>query len=121
MRSLLRSLRASEVERQVPVWCSPQRDFHPHSLACATAPRWTLLHVVALFVFPLVGVALAWLLRGRSDPVAWLIRSGAFGCAAAYAALDMISAISAGYATWRLGEGVARPDCAPSSRSVTTG
>lgn len=84
--------------------------FHPHSLSYATASRWTLLHVVALFVFPLVGVALAWLVRGRGDPVAWLIRVGAFVYAAAYTALDVISGISAGYVTWRLGEGVARPD-----------
>lgn len=84
--------------------------FHPHSLSWATAPRWTLLHVAGLFVFPLVGVALAWLVRGRHDPVAWLVRVGAFVYATAYTALDVISGISAGYVTWRLGEGVARPD-----------
>lgn len=84
--------------------------FHPHSLSWATAPRWTVLHVVALFVFPLVGVALMWLVRGRQDPVAWLVRVSAFVYAAAYTALDVISGISAGYVTWRLGEGVARPD-----------
>lgn len=84
--------------------------FHPHFLSYATAPRWTSLHVVALFVFPLVGLALVWLVRGRHDPVAWLIRVGAFVYATAYTALDVISGISAGYVTWRLGEGVARPD-----------
>ena len=30
--------------------------FHPHSLTHASAPRWTLLHVAGLLVFPLVGV-----------------------------------------------------------------
>lgn len=84
--------------------------FHPHALSYSTAPRWTLLHVVALFVFPLVGVALAWLVRGRGDAAAWLIRVTAFVYAAAYTALDVISGISAGYVTWRLGEGVPRPD-----------
>ena len=61
-------------------------------------------------MFLLVGVALAWLVRGRGDPVALLIRVGAFVYAAAYTALDVISGISAGYVTWRLGEGVDRPD-----------
>jgi hypothetical protein len=84
--------------------------FHPHSLSSATAPRWTLLHVAGLFVFPLVGVALAWLVRGRHDPLAWVVRVGAFVYATAYTALDVISGIGAGYVTWRLGEGVARPD-----------
>lgn len=84
--------------------------FHPHSLSYASAPRWTVLHVIALFVFPLVGLALVWLVRGRTDPVAWLIRVGAFVYATAYTSLDVISGISAGYVTWRLGEGVARPD-----------
>lgn len=84
--------------------------FHPHSLSWATAPLWTLLHVAGLFVFPLVGLALAWLVRGRRDPVAWLVRVSAFVYATAYTALDVISGISAGYVTWRLGEGVARPD-----------
>ena len=84
--------------------------FHPHSLSWATAPLWTLLHVAGLLVFPLVGLALAWLVRGRRDPVAWLVRVSAFVYATAYTALDVISGISAGYVTWRLGEGVARPD-----------
>ncbi|WP_295658616.1 hypothetical protein [uncultured Nocardioides sp.] len=83
---------------------------HPHYLVIETAPRWTMLHVVALFVFPLVGVALAVLVRGRTDPVAWLVRLTAFVYAAAYTALDVISGIAAGYVTWRLGENVVRPD-----------
>ncbi len=84
--------------------------FHPHSLSHATAPRWTLLHVAGLFVFPLVGLALVKLVRGRRDPVAWLVVITAYVYATAYSALDVISGIGAGYVTWRLGEGAARPD-----------
>lgn len=83
---------------------------HPHRLDIGTAERWTVLHVAGLFVFPLVGVALALLVRGRTDAVAWLVRVTAFGYAAAYTALDVVSGIAAGYVTWRLGEGVPRPD-----------
>ncbi len=84
--------------------------FHPHSLSHASAPRWTMLHVAGLFVFPLVGLALAMLVRGRRDPVAWLVALTAYVYATAYSALDVISGIGAGYVTWRLGEGVPRPD-----------
>ena len=70
--------------------------FHPHYLVIGTAPRWTMLHVAALFVFPLIGVALAMLVRGRTDPVAWAVRLTAFVYAAAYTALDVISGIAAG-------------------------
>ena len=84
--------------------------FHPHHLGIDTAERWTMLHVAGLFVFPLVGVALVVLVAGRNDPVAWLVRLTAFGYAAAYSALDVISGIGAGYVTWRLGADVARPD-----------
>jgi hypothetical protein len=84
--------------------------FHPHSLTAGSAARWTLLHVAGLFVFPLVGLALAALVRDRVDPVAWGVRVTAYVYATAYSALDVISGIGAGYVTWRLGEGVARPD-----------
>lgn len=83
--------------------------FHPHSLTAATAQRWTQLHIAGLFVFPLVGAALAVLVRGRRDPVAWLVRLSAYVFATAYSALDVISGIGAGYVTWQLGEGVPRP------------
>lgn len=84
--------------------------FHPHSLTYASAPRWTMLHVAGLFVFPLVGVALAALVGGRRDPVAWCVALTAYVYATAYSALDVISGIGAGYVTWRLGEGAPRPD-----------
>jgi len=84
--------------------------FHPHALTHATAPRWTMLHVAGLFVFPLVAVALVALVRGRRDPVVWVVTLTAYVYATAYSALDVISGIGAGYVTWRLGEGVPRPD-----------
>ena len=83
---------------------------HPHHLTAGTASRWTLLHVVGLFVFPLLGLALAALVRGRGDAVAWIVRLTAYAYATAYSALDVISGIGAGYVTWRLGEGAERPD-----------
>lgn len=84
--------------------------FHPHSLTAASAGRWTLLHVAGLFVFPLVGLALAALVRTRVDPVSWGVRLTAYVYATAYSALDVISGIGAGWVTWELGEGVPRPD-----------
>lgn len=84
--------------------------FHPHHLTAESAGRWTVLHLAGLFVFPLVGLALAALVRGRNDAVAWAVRVTAYGYATAYSALDVISGIGAGYVTWRLGDGVPRPD-----------
>jgi hypothetical protein len=84
--------------------------FHPHHLTPSTASQWTSLHVVGLFVFPLVGVALAATVGLRNDPVAWLVRVAAFGYATAYTALDVIDGIAAGYVTDRLGPGVPRGD-----------
>lgn len=82
---------------------------HPAHLTAATAPRWTMLHVAGLFIFPLLGVALARLVGLRPDPLAWLVRLAAYGYATAYTALDVLDGIGAGYVTWRLGEGEPRP------------
>lgn len=84
--------------------------FHPHSLSFATSDRWFGLHVAGLVVFPLVGAALAVLVRGRRDPVAWLVRAAAYTYATFYTALDVISGLAAGYVTRELGAGVPRPD-----------
>lgn len=84
--------------------------FHPHSLTADSAGRWTLLHVAGLFVFPLVGLGLAALVRSRVDPLAWGVRLTAYVYATAYSALDVISGIGAGYIHSRLEEGDARPD-----------
>ena len=83
---------------------------HPHSLSHDTAGLWFGLHVPGLLVFPLVGAALAVLVRGRRDPLAWVVRVAAYTYATFYSALDVISGIAAGYVTRELGPGVPRPD-----------
>ncbi len=84
--------------------------FHPHHLTYDTSQRWFALHVPGLLVFPLVGLALAWLVRGRHDPVAWVVRLAAYVYATCYTALDVISGMGAGYVTHELGPGVPRPE-----------
>ena len=84
--------------------------FHPHHLTYATSERWWTLHVPGLLVFPLVGLALAHLVRGRRDAVAWVVRLTAYAYATFYSALDVISGIGAGYVTHELGPGAARPE-----------
>lgn len=84
--------------------------FHPTGLSHDTAPTWFWLHVPGLLFFPLVGLALAWLVRGRTDPVAWVVRLTAYVYATFYTALDVISGIAAGWVTRELGPGVPRPD-----------
>lgn len=84
--------------------------WHPHSLTSATAATWTWLHVVALPVFPLVGAGLAVAVRGRRDPLAWVVRAGGYGFATAYTALDVVSGITAGHVTAELPAGAPRPD-----------
>jgi hypothetical protein len=84
--------------------------FHPHHLTYDTSWRWFALHLPGLLVFPLVGLALAWLVRERRDPVAWAIRLGAYGYATCYTALDVISGIAAGWVTHQLGPEVPRPE-----------
>jgi len=84
--------------------------FHPHHLSYATSQTWWVLHVAGLFVFPLVGLAYAGLVRGRRDAVAVVVVLASFVYAVAYTALDVVSGLAAGYVTWRLGAGVPRPD-----------
>ncbi|MEO5652176.1 MAG: hypothetical protein ABIN79_09775 [Marmoricola sp.] len=83
---------------------------HPMHLSFATSRTWWMLHLVGLFIFPLVGLALATLARGRRDPLVLLGVLAAYIYATAYGALDVINGLAAGYVTWRLGEGVPRPD-----------
>lgn len=82
---------------------------HPMHLTYDTSRTWWMLHVVGLFVFPLVGVALMTLVRDRRDPAALLVLVAAFGYACAYTALDVVNGIAAGYVTDRLGPGQPRP------------
>ncbi len=84
--------------------------FHPESLNEMTAHRWWTLHVPGMLVFPLVGLALAWLFKGRRDPVAVLAVLATFVYAIFYNALDILSGIGAGWVTSRLPSGASRPD-----------
>lgn len=84
--------------------------FHPHHLTYDTSWRWFALHVPGLLAFPLVGLALAVLVRGRRDAVAWAVRLAAYVYAVFYTTLDAISGVAAGYVTHELGPGVPRPD-----------
>lgn len=84
--------------------------FHPMHLTHGSSHTWWGLHVAGLFAFPLVGVALMTLFRGRRDPVAAVAVLAAFVYATAYTALDVINGIGAGYVTWRLDASAPRPD-----------
>ena len=83
---------------------------HPMHLTPGTAHHWWVMHVAGLFVFPLVGVALAWLVRGRRDVLAIAVVVASYAYATCYTALDVINGVAAGYVTDRLGPGVARPE-----------
>lgn len=78
---------------------------HPHELTQLTAGTWWRLHVVLLPVFPLLGAALAVLLRGERGPLAWLARLGAYGYAVFYSGLDALAGIAAGYVVDRAQRG----------------
>ncbi|MEP6816003.1 MAG: hypothetical protein ABI873_10675, partial [Marmoricola sp.] len=82
---------------------------HPMHLTPATAHHWFAMHLAGLFVVPLIGVALAWLVRGRRDLVAVVAVVAAYVFATAYSALDVISGIGNGYVIDRLGVGTPRP------------
>jgi hypothetical protein len=84
--------------------------FHPEHLTHASSHTWWGLHVAGLFAFPLVGVALMALFRGRRDPVAAVAVLAAFVYACAYTALDVVNGIGAGYVTWQLDPSAPRPD-----------
>jgi hypothetical protein len=84
--------------------------FHPAHLNHTTAHSWWSLHVAGMFAFPLVGVALATLFRGRRDPVAVVAVLATFVYAVAYTALDVINGIGAGFVTSRLPALAPRPD-----------
>ncbi len=84
--------------------------FHPHHLTYDSSYRWFALHIPGLVVFPLVGLALCELVRGRRDAMSWAIRLTAYVYATFYTALDVISGIAAGWVTHELGAGVPRPD-----------
>jgi hypothetical protein len=84
--------------------------WHPAHLNAGTAQRWWVLHVAGLFVFPLVGAAIAALVWRRRDVTAVAVLVLAYVYATAYSALDVISGIAAGFVTSRLPAGTPRPD-----------
>lgn len=69
---------------------------HPHLLTVESARDWWTLHIWLLPVFPLLPIALLWLLRGDERPVAWAARIAGFGFAVGYTALDAVDGIGAG-------------------------
>jgi hypothetical protein len=81
---------------------------HPHRLVPDTAEQWYLLHLAGLVFFPLVGVAFMVLVRGRQDPLAWLVRLTAFGYAVFYTALDVVYGVAAGDVTRGMEDGYRR-------------
>jgi hypothetical protein len=83
---------------------------HPHTLTPASAERWYVVHLGGLVLFPLVGLALAGLVRGRRDPLAWVVRVAAFGFAVFYTSLDVVYGVAAGRVTADMGEGYRRSD-----------
>jgi hypothetical protein len=72
--------------------------FHPGRLTPGTAEVWWQLHVVLLPVFPLLGAALVFLLRGERGPLPWVARIAAYGYAVFYTGLDTLAGIGAGLA-----------------------
>lgn len=83
---------------------------HPHYLTYTTSAHWTIMHLIGLLVFPLVGVALIALVWGRRDPLALIVIAGSYLYATCYTALDIVSGAAAGYVTYQLGPGELRPD-----------
>ncbi len=107
---------ASRASRWALLWAVPGLTlavagyFHPMHLTHSSAGTWWGLHVAGLFAFPLVGIALMALFRGRRDPVAAVAVLAAFVYATAYTALDVINGIGAGFVTSRLATSAPRPD-----------
>lgn len=76
---------------------------HPENLTYDSAEHWWVMHLVLLPLFPLLGLALAGLVRRRNDAVGWSVRLLAFVFAVFYGALDVLAGIGAGFVTDRGG------------------
>ncbi len=76
---------------------------HPENLTYDSAEHWWVMHLVLLPLFPLLGLALAGLVRRRTDVVGWSVRVLAFVFAVFYGALDVLAGIGAGFVTARGG------------------
>jgi hypothetical protein len=82
--------------------------WHPAHLNPGTAHQWWVLHVVGMFVFPLVGLAVASLVWPRRSVLPVVVVVGAFLFGTAYNALDILSGMAAGWLTDEIG-GSTRP------------
>lgn len=69
---------------------------HPPGLLPETAHHWWSMHVYLVPVFPLVPIALLWLIRLESGPLVWVARLAGYGFAVCYTALDAVAGIGAG-------------------------
>ncbi len=76
---------------------------HPENLTYDSAEHWWVMHLVLLPLFPLLGLALAGLVRRRTDVVARSVRVLAFVFVLFYGALDVLAGIGAGFITDRGG------------------
>lgn len=72
---------------------------HPALLTAESAPWWTTMHLVLLPLFPLLGVAIWFLLRHDRTAVGWGGRVAAIVYVVFYGALDAVSGIAAGTVT----------------------
>ena len=72
---------------------------HPALLTAGSAPWWTTMHLVLLPLFPLLGVAVWFLLRHDRTAVGWGGRVAAVIYVVFYGALDAVSGIAAGTVT----------------------
>lgn len=78
---------------------------HPPGLTPQTAHHWWTMHVLLIPAFPLLALALLWLLRGRRGPLVWLAAVSGYGFATFYTALDVLSGIGAGLVVQNDGRG----------------
>ena len=69
---------------------------HPDDLTGASASWWTMLHIILVPLFPLLGVCHWVLLHGRPGVTAWIGRVTAFLYIAFYAVTDHIAGIGNG-------------------------
>jgi hypothetical protein len=69
---------------------------HPHDLTPETAGWWTVMHIVLLPIFPLLGMAHWLLVRSVDGFLAWAVRVLAFAYVVFYGALDAIAGVATG-------------------------
>jgi hypothetical protein len=69
---------------------------HPDRLDAHTAEWWTNLHLILVPLFPLLGVALWFVIEGVRGWAAWAARIAAFGYVVFYGALDVLAGVATG-------------------------